>query len=89
MSERHLYLRGDCGWPRAAAPTAVSARRLGKRNEKEMQAAASSSSTDGGSVWQGEVVTTIPTIGFNVETVNYKNIRFQVWDLGALGDGAR
>ena len=30
----------------------------------------------------GEVVSTIPTIGFNVETVNYKNIRFQVWDLG-------
>jgi len=30
----------------------------------------------------GEVVTTIPTIGFNVETVTYKNIRFQVWDLG-------
>ena len=24
----------------------------------------------------GEVVTTIPTIGFNVETVDYKNIRF-------------
>lgn len=31
---------------------------------------------------QGEVVTTIPTIGFNVETVTYKNIKFQVWDLG-------
>ncbi|KAJ3361363.1 ADP-ribosylation factor-like protein 1 [Allomyces macrogynus ATCC 38327] len=30
----------------------------------------------------GEVVTTIPTIGFNVETVSYKNIKFQVWDLG-------
>lgn len=30
----------------------------------------------------GEVVTTVPTIGFNVETVQYKNIRFQVWDLG-------
>ncbi|GAA96364.1 hypothetical protein E5Q_03030 [Mixia osmundae IAM 14324] len=30
----------------------------------------------------GEVVTTIPTIGFNVETVAFKNIRFQVWDLG-------
>ncbi|GAA6047437.1 ADP-ribosylation factor-like protein 1 [Rhodotorula toruloides] len=30
----------------------------------------------------GEVVTTIPTIGFNVETVRYKNIKFQVWDLG-------
>ncbi|EUB56865.1 ADP-ribosylation factor-like protein [Echinococcus granulosus] len=30
----------------------------------------------------GEVVTTIPTIGFNVETVHYKNLKFQVWDLG-------
>merc|ERR1712083_706007 len=30
----------------------------------------------------GEVVTTIPTIGFNVETVEYKNIRFTVWDIG-------
>jgi ADP-ribosylation factor-like protein 1 len=26
----------------------------------------------------GEVVTTIPTIGFNVEQVQYKNITFQV-----------
>ena len=30
----------------------------------------------------GEVVTTIPTIGFNVEQVVYKNLKFQVWDLG-------
>ena len=30
----------------------------------------------------GTVVSTIPTIGFNVETVKYKNIKFQVWDLG-------
>ncbi|KAG4929707.1 hypothetical protein JHK82_046777 [Glycine max] len=29
----------------------------------------------------GEVVSTIPTIGFNVETVQYNNIKFQVWDL--------
>jgi len=29
-----------------------------------------------------QVVTTVPTIGFNVETVQYKNLRFQVWDLG-------
>ncbi|KAI4489677.1 hypothetical protein M0804_003859 [Polistes exclamans] len=28
----------------------------------------------------GEIVTTIPTIGFNVETVEYKNISFTVWD---------
>ncbi|XP_052425415.1 ADP-ribosylation factor 4-like [Carassius gibelio] len=30
----------------------------------------------------GEVVTTIPTIGFNIETVEYKNISFAVWDVG-------
>jgi ADP-ribosylation factor protein 1/Arf/Sar family protein len=30
----------------------------------------------------GEVVTTIPTIGFNVETVEYRNIQFTVWDVG-------
>ncbi|GAA52096.1 ADP-ribosylation factor [Clonorchis sinensis] len=30
----------------------------------------------------GEVVTTIPTIGFNVEMVEYKNISFTVWDVG-------
>ncbi|XP_054246224.1 ADP-ribosylation factor 1-like isoform X2 [Indicator indicator] len=29
----------------------------------------------------GETVTTIPTIGFNVETVEYKNISFTVWDV--------
>ncbi|XP_065638144.1 ADP-ribosylation factor 2-like isoform X3 [Quercus suber] len=29
----------------------------------------------------GEIVTTIPTIGFNVETVEYKNISFTVWDV--------
>merc|ERR1712061_786769 len=30
----------------------------------------------------GEIVTTIPTIGFNVETVVYKNICLTVWDVG-------
>ncbi|XP_037675046.1 ADP-ribosylation factor 1-like isoform X2 [Choloepus didactylus] len=30
----------------------------------------------------GEIVTTIPTIGFKVETVEYKNISFTVWDVG-------
>mmetsp|Transcript_88 Transcript_88/g.14 ORF Transcript_88/g.14 Transcript_88/m.14 type:complete len:86 (+) Transcript_88:21-278(+) len=29
-----------------------------------------------------EVVQTSPTIGFNIETVTYKNLKFQVWDLG-------
>ena len=30
----------------------------------------------------GEIVTTKPTISFNVETVEYKNISFTVWDVG-------
>lgn len=29
-----------------------------------------------------EVVVTIPTVGFNVESVEYKNINFTVWDVG-------
>ena len=30
----------------------------------------------------GEVQNTLPTIGFNVETVEYKNINMTVWDVG-------
>ena len=30
----------------------------------------------------GDVVSTIPTIGFNVETVEHKNLQFTVWDVG-------
>jgi len=30
----------------------------------------------------GQVVSTTPTIGFNVETVEYKNILMTVWDIG-------
>uniref|UniRef100_A0A0N4ZCC6 ADP-ribosylation factor 6 n=1 Tax=Parastrongyloides trichosuri TaxID=131310 RepID=A0A0N4ZCC6_PARTI len=30
----------------------------------------------------GQSVTTIPTVGFNVETVTYRNIKFSVWDVG-------
>jgi ADP-ribosylation factor 1/2 len=30
----------------------------------------------------GEVVTSVPTIGFNVETVEFKNLKFTVWDVG-------
>ena len=32
-----------------------------------------------------ELVTTIPTIGFNVETVQYKNLNFTMWDVGGQG----
>jgi ADP-ribosylation factor protein 1 len=30
----------------------------------------------------GEVVSSVPTIGFNVETVEYKKLKFMVWDIG-------
>ena len=30
----------------------------------------------------GDIEQTTPTIGFNVEVLQYKNIKFQVWDLG-------
>ena len=30
----------------------------------------------------GEVQKTIPTIGFNVESINYKNLSLDVWDVG-------
>ncbi|KAL7151018.1 hypothetical protein ABFS83_04G003600 [Erythranthe nasuta] len=30
----------------------------------------------------GEVISTSPTVGFNVEIIEYKNIRFIVWDIG-------
>ncbi len=36
----------------------------------------------------GEVLNTIPTIGFNVETVQYGRTSFTVWDVGGRG-GAR
>jgi len=30
----------------------------------------------------GEQINTIPTIGFNVEQVSFKNVNFQMWDVG-------
>jgi GTPase SAR1 family protein len=30
----------------------------------------------------GEVVMTIPTIGFNVETIEWKNVVITAWDVG-------
>jgi small GTP-binding protein len=30
----------------------------------------------------GEVVSSVPTIGFNVESLEYKKIKFTVWDVG-------
>ena len=31
----------------------------------------------------GEVVYCSPAIGFNIETVEYKNIKFTLWDVGS------
>jgi len=30
----------------------------------------------------GQGVSTIPTVGFNVETVTFKKVKFNVWDVG-------
>lgn len=30
----------------------------------------------------GEVIDSIPTVGFNVENVEYRNVRFTAWDVG-------
>ena len=30
----------------------------------------------------GEVITTIPTVGFNVETFDYNGVNFTIWDVG-------
>ncbi|CAK5120140.1 unnamed protein product [Meloidogyne enterolobii] len=30
----------------------------------------------------GQSIKSLPTVGFNVETVTYKNIKFSVWDVG-------
>ena len=30
----------------------------------------------------GDVMTTIPTIGFNVETIEHKNVSITSWDIG-------
>lgn len=30
----------------------------------------------------GEVIPSVPTIGFNFESVEYKNIKFNVFDIG-------
>lgn len=34
---------------------------------------------NGACVQIGEVVSTVPTIGFNLESVTYKNLNFNVW----------
>lgn len=30
----------------------------------------------------GEVTASVPTIGFNVESLQYKNVKFNLWDIG-------
>jgi len=30
----------------------------------------------------GELIKTIPTVGFNIETIEYKNAKFNIWDMG-------
>jgi len=34
----------------------------------------------------GEVKSTVPTVGFNVEYLKYENVNFQVWDIGGQSE---
>ena len=34
----------------------------------------------------GELKVTVPTLGFNVETVKYENLNFKMWDLGGQSE---
>ena len=34
----------------------------------------------------GETKITVPTLGFNVETINYENLNFKMWDLGGQSE---
>merc|ERR1719502_2064445 len=36
-----------------------------------------------------EVVSTVPTIGFNVETVQFRDMNFTVWDVGSQNSKIR
>jgi len=38
---------------------------------------------------QGEVVVTAPTIGFNVESMQFRNMNFTVWDIGSQNSKIR
>ena len=62
----------------------IWAKFLGKKEMKILMVGldASGKTTTLYKIKLGEVVTTIPTIGFNVENVEYKNISFTVWDVG-------
>ncbi|RCN50680.1 ADP-ribosylation factor family protein [Ancylostoma caninum] len=33
----------------------------------------------------GKAITTVPTTGFNLETISYRDLSFSIWDLGAQG----
>jgi len=67
---------------------ALAKRRIGQRREDDSSLQVEGIGAQGNfrsfksadtSVQIGEVVTTIPTIGFNVESVTYKNLNFNVW----------
>ena len=34
----------------------------------------------------GDVQSTVPTVGFNVEYLKYENVNFQVWDIGGQSE---
>ena len=64
--------------------SALTALFAGKKNVKMLMVGldASGKTTVLYKLKLGDLITSIPTIGFNVETVEYKNLKFTMWDVG-------
>ncbi|XP_052204779.1 ADP-ribosylation factor 1 [Diospyros lotus] len=67
-----------------AAMSRLAKQFLGKRDVKILMLGldASGKTTILYKLKLGDVLTTVPTIGFNVEALAYRNISFTVWDVG-------
>lgn len=60
----------------------LSARLSGARDSRASGLDAAGKTTALYKLKLGELVTTVPTIGFNVEQVNYKKLQMTIWDVG-------
>jgi hypothetical protein len=83
---RQLLASGAHGVTTAAAKGLAGARRLmkaarGFRQLRMLSVGLDSAGRTSGlyHLKLGEVVTTIPTIGFNVETIEYRNAEITIW----------
>uniref|UniRef100_A0AC11D5K3 Uncharacterized protein n=1 Tax=Ovis aries TaxID=9940 RepID=A0AC11D5K3_SHEEP len=84
---KRLNKQGPKGWTRASSPSRRCYLKI--FGKKEMWILKLGQDAAGKTIILyklklSQLVTTIPTVGFNVETVTYKNVKFNVWDVGRL-----